>query len=203
MQSSWLKLTRFIFHFDKNKPRIFIGLILMVHMFTMAFSLEKNAVSTQIPDIEYQRINNQITLHLDSLAIQWERSADGTSITIPNAEKLNSQGQPDIPFYSTTLVLPSDGIRDTTLKVSPAIQISAPVNLRISPTSNPDSISNFVTERSNSCEKIFPEFAIQVGEPFWYRDQHLVSVIFYPIRWDCQSHQFLLEQGSRNHAHLE
>ena len=191
MQNSWLNHSRFVLIWKKNKTRLFIGLILVAHIFTLAFSLQDFRLSSKSTGVEYQRIDDRLIFRLDSLAIQWQSFSEGTSISIPNAEVLKNPGLPNIPYFSTTLILPPNGFIDTSQKVSSGIQISAPANLSISPRLDSEMNNEFVTEESNFCEEIFPQSSIQVGEPFWYRDQHLVSIIFYPIRWDCQSNQFL------------
>lgn len=190
MQCSWLKSPRFVLIFDKIKIRLFIGLTLFAHVFAMAFS-PNNSISSKSPEIEYQKLNNQITIRFESPIIEWEQSDNGSSISIPHAEKMENPGLPDIPFYSTILALPPEGFNHISRTISPGIQVSFPANLRLSPILVSETSNRFVAETANTCDKIYPESAVQVGEPFWYRDQQLVSIIFYPIRWDCQAHQFL------------
>lgn len=191
MKCSWLKSPGFVLLFDRIKTRLFIGLILVIQVFTLAFSSQQNAAPSNLGKIKYQRIENQITLRFDSHSIQWERTDEGSSITILYAEKIENPGQPDLPFYSAIMALPPNGFRNVTKKVSHSIQISAPENLRFSPIPESEIDEKFVEDDSKSCGMMMPVSEIQIGEPFWFRDQQLFSVIFYPIRWDCQSHQFL------------
>jgi hypothetical protein len=50
---------------------------------------------------------------------------------------------------------------------------------------------NSFEQSNNSCSQEVSKNSIQIGNPFWYREQRLVSVNFFPVRWDCGSKQFL------------
>ncbi len=191
MRNSWLKLPRFVLIWKKIKTRLFIGLVIFAHISTLAFSLENTGSLSKSAGVEYQRIENQIIVKINSLSFNWEQEAGVSSISLLGAEELSISGLPKIPYFSTILALPPEGFHHTSQLISTTKQISVPDNLSISPIFDTETNDEFEKEELNICEKIFPESSIQIGDPFWYRDQHLVSITFYPIRWDCQSHQFL------------
>jgi hypothetical protein len=91
---------------DKIKMRFLMGLVLVGHVFTLAFSLGKPTSSMNMPQIEYERTNHTITFSLHFPSIQWQQTDAGSSILIPNAEIYTNPGDPDIPYFSTTVALP-------------------------------------------------------------------------------------------------
>lgn len=194
MQFPWLKIPRSVFIMDKIKMSILIGLILVVHIFTLAFSWGNTTKTKNAPKIEYQRTKNTIILTLNVPSIQWQVSDAGSSISIPNAEILSNPGNPDIPFFSTIVALPADTSLQTSLNISSELRVSAPDDLKYSSISETETVNNFEEEGNNSCSQRLSSNPVQIGEPFWYRDQHLVSINFYPIRWDCLTHQFLINK---------
>ncbi|MBE0685569.1 MAG: hypothetical protein IH585_06175, partial [Anaerolineaceae bacterium] len=191
MQNSWLKLPRSVLIMDKIKMRFLIGLILIVHVFTLAFSWGNVTPSSNSPQIEYHRTNNTIILSLHTPAIQWQFTDIGTSISIPNAQILTAPGYPDIPYFSTTVALPPGISLQTFIIISPELRVSAPHDLKYSPIIEKELIGNFPELNNNACVQGLSKNLIQIGDPFWYRDQYLVSINFYPIRWDCESKKFL------------
>ncbi len=191
MQNSWLKFSRSVLIVDKIKMRFLIGLILVVHVFTLAFAWGNTPQSSNATKIEYQRTNQTITLSLHIPTIQWQHSGAGSSISIPNAEILTNPGEPEIPFFSTTVALPAGTSLNTLINISPELRVAAPDDLKFSSISDPEPITSFEEKGNNSCSRGSSITPIQIGDPFWYRDQYLVSINFYPIRWDCVSNKFL------------
>ncbi|MBW6475198.1 MAG: hypothetical protein K0B14_18870 [Anaerolineaceae bacterium] len=191
MQNSWLNFSRSVLMMDKTKMRFLMGLILVGHVFTLAFSWGKTTGSTNAPEIEYHRTNNKITLSLHTSAIQWQLTDTGTSISIPNAQILTHPGDPNIPYFSTIVALPPGTSLQTILNNSPELRVSPPDDLKYSFTSESEMVHNSFEQSNNSCSQEVSQNPIQIGDPFWYRDQYLVSINFYPIRWDCISDKFL------------
>jgi hypothetical protein len=138
---------------DKIKMRFLMGLILVGHVFTLAFSLGKPAHLTDAPQIEYQSANNSISLTLHVPAIQWQQTDAGTSISIPNAQILTNPGYPHIPIFSTTVALPPGTSLKTIINISPELRVSAPDNLRYSSTSKSEMVHNSFEQRNNSCSQ--------------------------------------------------
>jgi hypothetical protein len=171
-----------------------LGLILMLHLFTLAFSRINPTHSVNVPEIEYQYTLETITLSLHIPSIQWQPTKMGTSISILNAEILSHPGDPDIPYFSTTLALPPGTSLQTFIDISPAQHIAAPSDLKYSPALETDLIFNSPTVGYNLCSQEVTQKPIQIGDAFWYRDQYLVSINFYPVRWDCGSHKFLFNK---------
>jgi hypothetical protein len=169
-----------------------MGLILVGHVFTLAFSLGKPAHLTDAPQIEYQSANNTISLTLHVPAIQWQQTDAGTSISIPNAEILTHPGDPDIPYFSTAIALPAGTSLQTFINISPELRVPAPGDLNYSSTYESEMIHNSFEQSNNLCSQEVFQNPIQMGNPFWYRDQYLVSINFYPIRWDCVSNKFIV-----------
>ncbi|MBE0687346.1 MAG: hypothetical protein IH585_15250, partial [Anaerolineaceae bacterium] len=168
-----------------------MGLILVVHVFTLAFSSGNTAYSTKSSQIEYQSTNKTITLSLHVPSIQWQPTDAGTSISIPNTEILTNPGDPDIPYFSTAVALPAGTSLQTFINISPELRVTAPDDLKYSSTSESERVLNSFEQSNNSCSQEANKNPIQIGDPFWYRDQYLVSINFYPIRWDCVSKNFL------------
>ncbi len=195
MQNSWLNISRSVLIMDKIKMRFLMGLILVGHVFTLAFSLGNPTHSMNMPQIEYHKTDDTISLTLNVPSIQWQQTDAGSSISIPNAQILTHPGNPDIPYFSTTVALPKGTSLHTLINMSPELRFSAPDDRKYSPISEFEIGHKSFEHSKNSCSQEISQNSIHIGDPFWYRDQYLVSIHFYPIRWDCINREFLFNKN--------
>lgn len=188
MNHSWLFLSRLLLILKcKLKTKILILCFLPIQLISIIIPVNTDLNRTNHLGISYHRDGNTISLSLDVPRVQWDSTSVGKSLSFPNTQMLSTPGYPDLPYYSVFLAIPPDVTIQPTENLSPAKFISAPIDLAKSPQPDIDQIPN--------CVQSLPQSAFEIGEPFWFRNQRLVSISIYPVRWDCAASSFLWNQS--------
>lgn len=144
----------------------------------------------QIPEVGYEIRDNSIILTLETQSYEWIVNNQGKSISFMEAGMLSFSGLPDLPYKSILLSIPPDIELLPEINISQTQVIPAPKNLKMSDMPSDSIFYEDINQSKEYCELGLPQIPFEIGEPFWYRENYLVPIYFYPIRWDCETSSF-------------
>ncbi|HSM24762.1 MAG TPA: C25 family peptidase propeptide domain-containing protein, partial [Anaerolineaceae bacterium] len=167
------------------------SLMVLIFLVSSNFIYFDLSSRSKIPSVHYEYRNDSIFLSIETQTYEWVGNHQGKSIIFKEAETLSNPGYPDLPYKSVLLSIPPDldlipKVNKTNFK-----SISSPTNLHISEFPIDESFHEKLLESKGVCELIMPQQPVEIGDPFWHREYYLVSIKFYPIRWDCKSSSFV------------
>jgi hypothetical protein len=145
------------------------------------------------PGITYQMSGDGISLSLTIRDFQWQQQAGGLVLVVNGAEFNELPGQPQVPVFSALVALPPTGEFQVMPETGRSSRITPPgyMVLTAEPEVQTDRFFSDPFPAVAACEGVYPENAVEVGEPAWLRNQRVVRVSFTPYQWDCQRQQWI------------
>ncbi len=160
------------------------NLVLSIVFSLMCVFLLASANTQQTP-MSISQTNSRVVLNLNSSSLELNNvDIDNVSfkeVHIDGFSKLETEGQPEIPFYSTTIVIPPRG--NFQIRVNEG-RVHTYDNVNVRPYV--DSSSDF---KSSDYPKsgVLPGKLIEYSEPAILRDFRVLQISLFPIQWDAQS----------------
>lgn len=145
------------------------------------------------PGIDYQMSGDGLSLSLTIADYQWQEQAGGLALVVDGADINEVSGQPQVPVFSALVALPPDGELQVMPEAGRSSRITPPGYMALTAPQEAQT-DRFISDpfpAVAACEGVFPENAVEVGEPAWLRNQRVVRVSFTPYQWDCQRQQWI------------
>ncbi len=165
----------------------------MGFLFSTGFLMFPEKSEKSEPGVVLSINENEINVILRPPAFRWERDKNLTQLSIPGFQSEVIPGSPSLPYYSVFINLPADDYDNMSIRYSKEIHLPAPDGLVINQQVDASFEAPVILEKQK-IETPYPTSPIFVGESFWYRDQHLLPVTFYPLLWDSDQNEFIWYQ---------
>jgi subtilisin-like proprotein convertase family protein len=118
-------------------------------------------------------------------------AVDGQSyarVRVPGLWFTLDRGQPELPFISSSLIIPDSGTPEVRIVESRWVEVASdpvlPSKGNILRTEDPEQIS-YAFGDAYTTGGVFPAEAAQLGDPYIMRDYRGVNLRLYPLRWDA------------------
>ncbi len=150
------------------------------------------AASSVQPALQITQTSSQIKLSLDSSSLRLKTvSLDNETYHELNLEgfhKAETIGQPDIPFYTTTIAIPPRG--DFTISINED-KVRTFSDISVKPYLEDNSVFNKTDYDKTG---LFPARLVEYSEPAILRDFRILQISIFPLQWDSNSNTLRLAQ---------